>query len=181
MDELDTSVGRMDLAHRALVDTLSGLVQIVDKNEPTEKLKNQLDQLILYTGTHFADEEALMKQYKYPWKLQAAHKAAHVHLVRKVLEFSDKLRRTRLPLADVVMFATTWIFKHIKTLDQELGMYLLHHGKSEILSQTPNLEEFVIPPSVLEFFDSENVTMKEQSIFEETVARLRSLPAGSMN
>ncbi|KAH7819085.1 uncharacterized protein MONOS_2049 [Monocercomonoides exilis] len=173
-DELDTSVSRIDVAHRALVEALAGLISIVEKNEPVEKLQKQLDLLVSYTGTHFSDEELLMETYRYPWKLTSAHKAAHVGLVRKLLDFSDKLLRTRLPLSDVVMFCTTWVVSHIKTQDQELGMFLVQRGKPEHLSQIPNLDEFAVPPSVQEFFESDKVTMKELRIFEETVDRIRS-------
>ncbi|KAA6392962.1 MAG: hypothetical protein EZS28_011509, partial [Streblomastix strix] len=175
-DDLAVQVGRMDFAHETLVGVLAQLVIGVQENKNASEIITTLNTIVRLTGTHFADEEMLMEEYKYPDVVKKQHWKAHIALFKKVVEFTDRLSRFKLPLAEVSLFCSTWIVDHIKGNDAELGMFLVQKGRPAHLKELPNFDILVIPNSVEDFYNTSNVSMKDKKIFEEIVARVKGIP-----
>lgn len=168
-EDLVTSVARIDDAHYVLVDGLSQLVVLVNNNEPQEKIRTLLDQLLIATFIHFSDEEKMMQSYKYPTKLRNEHLLAHIHLLRKLVNFLDRMSTQRLPLTDVILFSSTWIINHIQSLDVELSLFLQQKGDQSYLNGAIDLSHFEMPGSIEAWLESDQAPMKERLLFETSL------------
>ncbi|KAH7831247.1 uncharacterized protein MONOS_3906 [Monocercomonoides exilis] len=168
-EDLATSVARIDDAHYVMVEGMRQLVVLVNNNEPHEKVQMLLDQLLVVTFIHFSDEEKMMLSCKYPKKLRNEHLMAHIQLLRKFVNFIDRVSTRRLPATEVVLFCSTWIVNHIQSLDAELSLFLLQKGDQNDLNGAIDLSHFEMPGSIEAWLDSDQAPMKEKMIFEATV------------
>jgi hemerythrin-like metal-binding protein len=172
-DELETHAGRMDYAHKALVEALAGLVHMVQNHDPQEKIKEQSELLVLLTSVHFADEEELMAKTNYPKAAKDEHWKAHAHLFRSLIEFASSCSEGRCSLSEVVTFCSMWIVNHILGLDGQLGIYLVQYVKPVILDATPNFDKLTIPQSVIDFYNGPETTLKDKADYREMIRRVR--------
>lgn len=80
-------------------------------------------ELLDYTATHFADEEALMVAAGYPGLEE--HRREHADLLSKVhdMEMRAAFGERNLP-AEMSRFLLTWLVGHIKTSDRKFGEHL---------------------------------------------------------
>lgn len=80
-------------------------------------------ELLDYTATHFADEEALMAGAGYP--ALEAHRQEHADLISKVrdMEMRAEFGDRNLP-AEMSRFLLTWLVTHIRASDHEFGEFL---------------------------------------------------------
>lgn len=80
-------------------------------------------ELLDYTATHFADEEALMAAAGYP-ELDA-HRQEHADLISKVrdMEMRAEFGDRNLP-AEMSRFLLAWLVTHIRASDHKFGEFL---------------------------------------------------------
>jgi hemerythrin-like metal-binding protein len=88
------------------------------EDRAAESLDAAIRELMEYTKTHFAFEEALMERFAFPGLL--AHKAVHAKLTKEVGEFRNSIDGGRLlnPL-DAIPFLKDWLSHHILKQDKE--------------------------------------------------------------
>ena len=120
--ELSVSHEVIDLQHQELIGFLARLQDSIISGDAalTDKL---LDDLVRYTRWHFAEEEVLMRDSKYP------HYLDHIMRHESLLEEIDQLKRSieagRTPVSLALLgFLTVWLMEHIKTSDRRLGKFL---------------------------------------------------------
>ncbi|KAK2957477.1 putative hemerythrin [Blattamonas nauphoetae] len=172
-DELVTQAGRIDYAHQVLIDSLAVTARMHANKDARKKIQNRVDNLVMYTATHFSDEEAMMKKYQYPHQTQKEHLKAHVRLFRSLVDFANTVPDvSKMTQSEVVTFCSQWITRHIKTMDKDLGSFLLSKASAQILSQTPNLDITIVPPSFELFLNSESCSMAEKNQWERTLERI---------
>ena len=93
------------------------------------QLGNILQSLIVYTATHFKDEEQLMQANGYPELTR--HRTEHEKLVGQVLELQKKFQAGGGVLTSVVMnFLKDWLVTHIQGEDKKYGIFLNAKGIS---------------------------------------------------
>jgi len=126
-DQYSVGVKEIDVQHRRLVDTLNELHEGMMKGQASTVTGPLLMRLVDYTGKHFADEEKLMANTKYP-KL-AIHRGHHVELTKQVLEYVGRYDRGEVALnVQLLNFLRDWLTTHILKEDKEYGPWLNENG-----------------------------------------------------
>lgn len=123
------SVGeeKMDQQHRQLFSAINDLYDSMALAMPDHpRTLSCIDFLKEYTLTHFADEEALMRDMKFAG-LQA-HVDEHQKLIGRLDELTNRLLKAQPDTFiddDVVMFLVgDWLLQHVVEHDQEYARAL---------------------------------------------------------
>jgi hemerythrin len=76
-----------------------------------------LDELILYTETHFRDEEGLLADRRY--SDIATHKHQHAGFVKQVQDLRGQFAAGRITMSiQTLQFLKSWLTTHILSADQ---------------------------------------------------------------
>ena len=124
---VSVNVKKFDDQHKKLVDLVNQLHDAMKVGQGSAVLGVVLQSLISYTGTHFADEEQMMKAHAYPDF--AKHKAEHDKLVSQVLELQGKFQNgTAMITMNVLTFLKDWLVTHIQGEDKKYGVFFNAKG-----------------------------------------------------
>ena len=124
---LEVGVKEIDAQHRKLVDLANELSDAQIAGKAKDALGKTLAELVRYTVSHFATEERLMDQHKYP--ATAEHKQLHKDLVKTVSDFKAKFDKGDAALSqDVMNFLRDWLTKHIMNTDKTFAKDLIQKG-----------------------------------------------------
>ena len=120
-------VQEIDAQHKHLVSLLNDLHEAMKQGKGSDIMKNILGSLIQYTKAHFAAEERLMQQSKYPDIV--AHKHEHVLLTEKVVAFQNDFEAGRIGIGvEVMQFLGDWLRGHIRGTDKQYVPFLHANG-----------------------------------------------------
>jgi len=120
-------VAAIDEQHRVLVGLLNRLNAERSAGHSPKVVGEVLDSLVGYAGRHFAFEEALMHEHRYP--ATAAHEAAHQRLAQRVgAMIAAQAQGGAVSLQDLTVFLRQWLISHILHTDKELGKALNARG-----------------------------------------------------
>ena len=120
-------VAEMDRQHRKLIDLINDLNDAMGKGKGKEIIGKTLDGLLSYTKTHFAEEEKLFAQFKYPD--EAEQKNMHKKFIDKVMEFKKQHEGRSIALSIAVIdFLSDWLKKHIQIEDKKYGPFMNQMG-----------------------------------------------------
>ncbi|MBN2706566.1 MAG: bacteriohemerythrin [Deltaproteobacteria bacterium] len=123
----ENGVAEFDRQHHRLVNLVNELYKAMKRGDSREVAGRVLDELVDYTNTHFADEERLMVEYKYPD--YAAHVALHRDLVAKVVDFQKNFKAGQSTISlDLLTFLKDWLIGHIKGVDRKYGPFFNGKG-----------------------------------------------------
>jgi hemerythrin-like metal-binding protein len=124
---LSVGVRDIDDQHRVLVELLNQLGDVVQAGDTAWDKSAVLNELVLYTGTHFGFEEDLMLQTGYADR--DAHLQQHQELLQSVTELVARQSRGEQPQAEeLVVFLRDWLTAHIMGSDRLLGQALNAKG-----------------------------------------------------
>lgn len=113
----------IDNQHKKLINLINELYDAMGTGTAKDKMGKILNELINYTKTHFADEEKIMEQTNYPGI--GIQKAQHKDFIAKIESTYTEFQAGNNYLSVSVMnFLKDWLNKHIKDVDQQLGVYL---------------------------------------------------------
>jgi hemerythrin-like metal-binding protein len=118
----------IDGQHKKLVGLLNELHAAMSRGQATKILTHLFDELVAYTQTHFAAEEALMATHGYPDGPRKVHLAEHAALTHKALELQKKYKAGGLVSIETSEFLRDWLAHHIQGIDHQLGDYLASKG-----------------------------------------------------
>lgn len=110
--ELVTGNKLIDSEHRQLLDTINELMVACSQGKGREKSVEVFQYLLGYVDKHFADEEKLQVQSKYPE--YAAHRQFHETYKKTLREFSQ------------VLISEGPTIKTLGTLNQQVGVLVSH-------------------------------------------------------
>lgn len=131
---LAVGVKIIDEQHQELFRKVNGLLEALLKNQGKEELGRMLGFLGTYTIDHFAAEEKLMAQYKYPEA--AKHKQQHTAFVDAFLKLKAEFDKSG-PTANVSItlnrFVCQWLRDHIGATDTALAKFLRTAGAKEAM------------------------------------------------
>ena len=120
-------VAAMDSQHQRLFELINKLHDAMGQGKGNETLPEIFENLIQYTKSHFAAEEALLIRYKYPDF--PAHKKLHDDLIAKVIQLQKQFLAGDLSVSIQTRdFLNKWLIEHIKGNDQKYGIYLKEKG-----------------------------------------------------
>jgi hemerythrin len=118
----------IDQQHRELVNILNKLDDAVINHETRKNIYRIINEIVSYTETHFANEERLMVQTRYP-EIES-HKSMHKELTKDTFRLRDKLQYfgedkfrewfNKWPLSRAIA--------HIQYADKKFEDYLIQHG-----------------------------------------------------
>jgi hemerythrin len=121
------SIAQFDRQHQKLFSLLNELHEAMSGGRSHAVLGKVLDELIAYTGTHFAAEEKVMAEKHYPGL--AEHKRAHDELVGRVMAFRGDFIDGKAGVSQEVLdFLREWLNAHIRGTDRQYGGYLNEKG-----------------------------------------------------
>ena len=120
---LETGHTILDTDHEQLADLINGLTDSVKERRGEAACLDLLDKIIRQAEVHFAFEEQLMAEQRYPKANQ--HIAEHTRLLKQATRFMEKFesdaRESHIPL---IHFPEDWLTTHIVTSDRELAAFL---------------------------------------------------------
>lgn len=123
--DLETGNALIDSEHRQLIQAINDLLDACSQGRGRDKLAQTAKFLYDYTSKHFADEEKLQQQYKYPEYPQ--HRQYHEAFKKTVAEFNRKLEEqgpTVVLVGEINMALAGWLINHIKQEDKKLAAFI---------------------------------------------------------
>ena len=121
--EFCVGIGSIDGQHQNLFRIARELSDAMMAGQGRQTLARTLDRLVQYTSVHFAHEERLMQDHKYP--AFAAHKAEHDALTNKALELQKNFEQGRVAMSvEVLQFLKSWLEHHIQQIDRAYAPFL---------------------------------------------------------
>ena len=127
--DLMTGNNLIDSEHKQLFEAVNKLLDACSKGQGRIEIEKTTKFLYDYTVKHFADEERLQVQSKYPDYQN--HKLAHEGFKKTVLELNKKLNEqgaTIVLVGEVNNVIAGWLINHIKREDKKLAEYLRNKG-----------------------------------------------------
>ena len=121
-NSLKLGVAVVDRQHERLIGIINRLHEAMMEGRGTDVISEILDELIIYTATHFSMEEKYFAQFEYPDAEE--HKREHDALIEKVSAFAsdfDKAARSsRSALAtELLQFLQIWWRYHMMETDSK--------------------------------------------------------------
>lgn len=122
--DLETGSAVIDSEHRQLFDAVNRLMDACNSGKGRTALEPTVKFLLDYVDKHFAHEEELQKQSRYP--ALAAHRQFHEGYQRKLREIARQIPPSGATIADVgaINQHVGLLITHIRTEDKKLGAYL---------------------------------------------------------
>lgn len=120
-EKMTTHVPEIDKQHKEWIRQFNAFDDAVINQKGPDALQSTLSFLAQYADTHFALEEAIMKQYHCP--AGAANLAAHNEFRMKLAEIMAWVKRGEVTTVEVLELKMTlgeWLVNHICTIDVQL-------------------------------------------------------------
>jgi len=122
-ENLKLDFQEIDSQHEILIRLINLLHETMLQGADKEALDKLLLQLLEQTQIHFAYEEELMSQYKYPG--YDAHKSEHNKLMHHLVDLMERYKKGDLLISfAVVLELKGWAVIHIEKTDKPLGIFL---------------------------------------------------------
>ncbi len=120
--EYSVSVSKLDTQHKKLFALAQNLQDAMRAGKGRDVLASCLNDLVSYTKSHFAEEEAMLERHKYAGL--PAHRVQHAELIKKISEFQDRFNSGNAFITIELMdFIQNWITKHIMQTDYSYGNF----------------------------------------------------------
>lgn len=128
-EEFLVGIEQIDREHRRLFE-IAGKVHdalVVGTDDAISAARAAVEELLDYTSTHFANEEALMEAAGYP-ELDA-HKKLHRHLLSHARDMSIRAEGgDHYVPVDLSQFLYGWLVDHIQANDKKFGEFQRQEG-----------------------------------------------------
>jgi hemerythrin len=130
-DSLKLGIAVVDRQHETLVAIINRLHAATMEGRGTDVISEIMDELIIYTATHFSMEEKYFAQFDYPDAEE--HKREHDALIEKVSafasDFEKTLRSSRSALAkELLQFLQIWWRYHMMETDSKFVTLFKERG-----------------------------------------------------
>ncbi len=124
--KMETGIANIDEHHRKLVHLLIDIYNVSEMGGMPERVREILAELVSYTKYHFAAEERLMLEIKYP-RLQE-QRNMHAWFTNRLNEYFLTLstKDAKLP-SSLLLFLRDWYANHILKHDIDIGIFI--HSK----------------------------------------------------
>ncbi len=127
-DSLKLRISSIDTQHQRLVGLINHLDEAIKAGQGYQQLGEVLEELLDYTRTHFAYEEALLQKHGYP--AYSGHKAEHDALTEKVFFLAGMFKEgdRSLDSDQILAFLEVWVREHILEVDRAYAEFLKQRG-----------------------------------------------------
>ena len=121
------NIKEIDDQHKKLIGLVGDLETAMRSGSGRKELERVLQELVAYTGYHFAAEEKIMSVHGYLGYEE--HKDRHEKMTAKVKDLQQQYRDQKVGLTiDVMNFLENWLDKHILGTDMKYSSYLNGRG-----------------------------------------------------
>ncbi len=114
----------LDGQHRMLATLVRDLHDVIKCARSSETISGVFDEVVEYTKYHFAAEERVMRDIRFPGYL--LHKAVHDDVKQRLVQLREQFEkggRSAINTA-VFQFLRDWLVSHIEVEDQEIADYV---------------------------------------------------------
>jgi len=130
-DRLCMGLPEIDRQHKKLIGMINQLDEETRAGKGREVVGEILDELIIYSATHFHTEEQYFDQFGYVDS--EVHKQEHAALAEKVANFAAELAspdedRVQAVLAELISFLGIWWKYHILDTDMKYAKLFREKG-----------------------------------------------------
>ena len=125
-DAHNVGIAEIDIEHRQIVEILNRIGDDLKNGLPMDRIRLSVGELLEFTLAHFAHEERLMRDHRYP--AAERHAEEHARLLDDVRSLTINLDQTSLTLT--MRYLQEWLFRHVDTMDRTLGRALRAAGVS---------------------------------------------------
>jgi hemerythrin len=127
-EQISVGVAQFDNDHKYLITLLNSLYDGINAGRGPQSLAYILEELLEYTETHFAREEAELQRLGYPDF--EAHKAQHDRLTGSVYDIQRQVQAgaTTALSTQAVEFLNNWLVEHIQGADKNYMSFFASHG-----------------------------------------------------
>ncbi len=122
-DSYSVQVQLCDAQHKKLFEIINQLADAMRTGKGDEVVSGTIGELLLYTGTHFQQEEALLRKTNYP--RLAGHEEMHRRFVAEVAALDRQARAGRTANSvQVLGLLRDWLLNHIQKVDRQYSAHL---------------------------------------------------------
>jgi hemerythrin len=130
-DRLKLGIAVVDRQHERLIGIINRLHEANLEGRSADVIGEIVDELIIYTATHFSTEEKYFAQFEYPDAEE--HKLEHKALIEKVSAFADEFERapnSSKPAlaAELLQFLQIWWRYHMMETDSKFVALFKERG-----------------------------------------------------
>lgn len=115
----------IDDQHRRLVGLINDLYVALQQNQGSALLGTVFDELENYSRTHFATEEEILRQCRFP-KLPS-HKVLHDYMIARTHRLRVELQGGEAAAKTVLVLLKEWWLNHICGCDRTYIPYIYEH------------------------------------------------------
>jgi len=130
--DLEIGIDVIDGQHRRIVDYLNDVHSAVAARD-RKQITDTLDNLVDYTVTHFAFEEALMEQAGY--KQVDDHKRVHARFTQRIQDYQRRNEEGEDVARQLLQDLKIWLTNHIKRDDQDYAPTVRDFAKGSWVSR----------------------------------------------
>lgn len=122
--DLETGNTLIDNEHKELLKTVNNLMDACSQGKGRDQIASTSQFLTSYVSKHFADEERLQQQSKYP--AYTAHKAFHEKYKRDLASVVQEINANGATIATLGKLNQTIgvLVNHIRTEDKKLAAHI---------------------------------------------------------
>lgn len=113
-DDLDTGITVIDDQHKRIVAMINQL-DAAQRSASKVQAGAVIDELIDYTVSHFAFEEAMIEEAGYIFT--KAHKRVHALFIKRVEDYRERFNRGEDIADELKGMLGRWLFSHIRSDD----------------------------------------------------------------
>ena len=135
--ELEIGDSLIDSQHRELVSMYNKLLMIcaskVGVERKNKEISEAIDFLIIYTVTHFSDEEELQMRCGFPGYEE--HRALHEEFKQRAAKLYEVFKKVGFSEDFVTIIKSQvglWLVTHIQTEDSKIAPYIQKNQDSQI-------------------------------------------------
>ena len=114
-DDLDTGIAVIDGQHKRIVDMINQL-HVAQQSGRSEGVAQVIEELVDYTISHFAFEEAMLEEAGYVFT--KAHKRVHEVFIKRVADYRARFLGGEDIIEELKSLLGRWLFGHIRNDDQ---------------------------------------------------------------
>lgn len=117
-DSYSLGIAEIDMQHKKLVFLIVKLYEAMSQAKANDVVGTILNELVMYTKTHFSTEEKYFAKFAYVDK--ANHELEHKKFVAKINDFKEKFDSGKVGVSIQLMnFLKDWLVHHIMKTDRQ--------------------------------------------------------------
>lgn len=117
----------VDEQHQKLVDAVNLLYDAIVAGKGQSALAGTFLRLTDYISIHFATEEKLMLEYRFPGYEE--HKKEHEDFAKKISDLQSQLAQGKQMISvDLISFLINWIHHHLLYMDAKYSQFFQEKG-----------------------------------------------------